>query len=420
MSIISGDISLSDLVDKNILQEIQDKFSQATGMGSIIVDAHGEPITDHSCFTPFCKFIRDNSVGGCRCRASDAELGEKASKTGKFEINQCHAGLIDIASPIIVNDVHIATVLCGQVLSEEYCPGRNDEFLSRLAEELDVDKTELINLRSKVNVISYDKIIKAADLLHIISNYIVDMGLNYLDELLINEIKMTVVEEQKARLELERVLRLTELKSLQAQVNPHFLFNSLNTIARLAKLEGAEKTEEAAFVLSDFLRHSLRKSGKLVTVREEVEHIKNYLQIQNLRFSDRIQSKINVDEEIMDMLVPVMTLQPLVENAFLHGLSNVISDGLVTVEGHYEQGQMVLAVIDNGCGMDKEKIDEIMEEINSIVNIDKMNGIGISNIYKQMNFYFGSAFRFEIVSEVGQGTKIILGIDQNRSSEEAQ
>jgi len=419
MSIISGDISLSDLVDKNILQEIQEKFSQATGMGAIIVDAHGEPITEHSCFTPFCKFIRENPTGACRCRDSDASLGEKTSKTGKFEINQCHAGLLDIASPIIVNNVHIATVLCGQVLSEEYYPGRNDEFLVRLAEELDVDKNELVELRGKVNVISYEKIIKAAELLHIISNYIVDMGLNYLDELLINDIQMKVVEEQKARLELERTLRLTELKSLQAQVNPHFLFNSLNTIARLARIEGAAKTEEAAFVLSDFLRHSLRKSGKLVTVREEVEHIKNYLKIQKLRFSDRIQSEINIDEEIMDMLVPVMTLQPLVENAFLHGLSNVLSDGLVTVEGHYEAGQMMLAVIDNGCGMEKEKIDEIMDEINSNVNIDKLNGIGISNIYKQMNFYFGAAFRFEIVSQVGHGTKIVLRVDQNRNSEEA-
>ena len=419
MSIISGDISLSDLVDKNILQEIQEKFSQATGMGAIIVDAHGEPITEHSCFTPFCKFIRENPAGACRCRDSDASLGEKTSKTGKFEINQCHAGLLDIASPIIVNNVHIATVLCGQVLSEEYYPGRNDEFLVRLAEELDVDKNELVELRGKVNVISYEKIIKAAELLHIISNYIVDMGLNYLDELLINDIQMKVVEEQKARLELERTLRLTELKSLQAQVNPHFLFNSLNTIARLARIEGAAKTEEAAFVLSDFLRHSLRKSGKLVTVREEVEHIKNYLKIQKLRFSDRIQSEINIDEEIMDMLVPVMTLQPLVENAFLHGLSNVLSDGLVTVEGHYEAGQMMLAVIDNGCGMEKEKIDEIMDEINSNVNIDKLNGIGISNIYKQMNFYFGAAFRFEIVSQVGHGTKIVLRVDQNRNSEEA-
>ena len=419
MGIISGDISLSDLVDKGILQEIQEKFSQATGMGSIIVDARGQPITDHSSFTPYCKFIRENPKGACRCRDCDAALGEKASKTGKFEIRQCHAGLIDIASPIIVNDVHIATVLCGQVLSEEYYPGRDDAFLDSLAEDLHVDKNELIDLRTKVNVISYDKIVKAADLLRIISNYIVDMGLNYLDDLLINEIKMKVVEEQKARLELERILRLTELKSLQAQVNPHFLFNSLNSIARLAKLEGAVKTEETAFALSDFLRHSLRKSGKLVTIREEVEHIKNYLQIQKIRFSDRIQSDINIDEEIMDMLVPVMTLQPLVENAFLHGLNNLISDGKITVEGHYEAGQMVLSVVDNGSGMEQEKIDEVMEEINSSVNIDKVNGIGISNVYKQMDFYFGSAFRFEIVSKVGYGTKMVLRVDQNRNCEEA-
>jgi len=121
----------------------------------------------------------------------------------------------------------------------------------------------------------------------------------------------------------------------------------------------------------------------------------------------------------MDMLIPVMTLQPLVENAFLHGLSNVLSDGVVTVEGHYEAGQMMVAVIDNGCGMEQERIDEIMDEINSNVNIDKLNGIGISNIYKQMNFYFGAAFRFEIVSQVGHGTKIVLRVDQNRNSEEA-
>ncbi|MFB0920847.1 MAG: ATP-binding protein, partial [Oscillospiraceae bacterium] len=144
-----------------------------------------------------------------------------------------------------------------------------------------------------------------------------------------------------------------------------------------------------------------------------------YLQIQSLRFSDRIKSEINIDEEIMDMLVPVMTLQPLVENAYLHGLSNVISDGKITVEGHYIGGKMVLAVIDNGSGMEQERIDEIMEEIKSNVNIDKMNGIGISNVYKQMDFYFGSAFRFEIISHVNDGTKIVLTVDQSRNCEEA-
>ncbi len=401
-------VSLAEVVDVSILQEIQDRFSLATGMGAVIVDLNGVPITKYSMFSPFCYVIRNHPEGLARCRMSDAFLGERASRLGTIQMHYCHAGLIDMAAPIVVNDQHVGTILCGQMLGDSLDLTGGEANFESCLQTLGLDREKMAELRRDIPVLPSDKVHAAAGLLQIIANFIVGMGINSLNEAIINNIKMCVMEEQRVRLELERSLRISELKSLQSTVNPHFLFNALNTIARLAMLENAPQTEEITFALADLLRHSLRKVGKLVPLREEVDHILKYLQIQGVRFADRIHPLIDIPEEVMNFRLPVMTLQPLVENAIEHGLSEIPEGGQIRVSARMEQGALVLTVADSGAGISPERLAELRQSLHVSGDTDHMTGIGLSNVYKQLSFYFGAGCSLEIDSEPGKGTCVTL------------
>lgn len=404
-----GGIKLTEVINVEILQEIQDKFSMATGLAAVIVDLEGNPITEYSRFTPYCRLIRSLPGGVAKCKLSDAYLGRKASNSGKTEIYCCHAGLIDIAAPIIVNGIHMASVLCGQVLMDE-SEQESEQNLSQCAKELNIDKVSLLNGREKIPKIPREQVQAAADLLQIIANYIVGMGLAYVNEAIINEKNMKIMEEQRARIDLEKSLKVSELKALQSQVNPHFLFNTLNTIARLAMLENAVKTEEVVFALADLLRYSLQKLGQMVSLREEIYHIMKYLRIQEIRFPDRINAEILISEEIMEFRVPIMTLQPLIENAIVHGLEQKIDGGKISITGDVEDNFVSIKVSDNGQGMGEEKVQQVMLMQEHTSGHGHTTGIGIANVYKRLTYQFGPNCRFLLESAPQKGTQITIGI----------
>ncbi len=404
-----GCIKLTQVINVDILQEIQDKFSRATGLAAVIVDLEGNPITEYSRFTPYCWLIRSLPGGIAKCKISDAYLGRKASSSGKTEIHCCHAGLIDIAAPIIVNGIHMASVLCGQILIDG-SDQESEQNLSQCAKELNIDKVSLLNEREKIPKIQREQVQAAADLVQIIANYIVGMGIASVNDAIINEKNMKIMKEQHARIDLEKSLKASELKALQSQVNPHFLFNTLNTIARLAMLENAEKTEEVVFALSDLLRYSLRKLGQLVSLREEINYIMKYLKIQEIRFPDRINFEILINEEIMEFRVPIMTLQPLIENAIVHGLEQKIDGGKISITGYAEDNFVIIKVSDNGQGMCEEKVQQVMlmQEHNS--GHGHTTGIGIANVYKRLTHHFGQNCRFLLKSTPQKGTQVTIGI----------
>ena len=165
------------------------------------------------------------------------------------------------------------------------------------------------------------------------------------------ETKDSTYFESKTKTELENSLRLAELKNLQSQIQPHFLFNTLNTLSGLIFLDKKTEALEVVYSLSEILRYNLTRSGELVTLKEELRNVENYLQLMKIRFGERLNYRIEIDDRLMEVELPYFTLQPLVENAIMHGLEPKQGNGYVLISGRTLDDGIELVVEDNGLGM---------------------------------------------------------------------
>lgn len=404
-------ISLKDIIDVETLQKIQDNFSAVTKLAAVTVDFKGEPITKYSNFTNFCTRFRE--IGACKehCYQSDAFGGIKAARSGKPAIYRCHAGLYDMAVPIIFEGQFLGSILAGQVHMEEGSenyPG-NDSVISKEAEDF-LATEEAKNLLSDILVTTDEHMMNSANLLSIMGNYVVKNGFAEYIQNELNEKNQKLINEMKVRMSLEKSLSDAELKVLKSQVNPHFLFNALNTISNLSIIEKADKTTEVIYFLSDMLRYTIRHEiENLVTIEQELDYVKKYLRIQQIRMGHKLDFSIDVDPEILKLKMPFMILQPIVNNSIDHGIYSV-DNGIIRIYSEDMGKDILLTIEDNGVGMEKKKIEEILSGKYDSGQDTSSNGIGLLNSDKRLIHQFGSGYRLKIESEVNQGTKISIKI----------
>lgn len=405
---MQGIFHLRDVIDVEILQEIQDKFAEATGFAAVTVDYQGKPVTNYSNFSRFCKLIRLNNR--CRevCEQSDAHGGLEAARTGKTYIYRCHTGLVDFAAPIIVQGQFLGSIMAGQVLVEESKLLTLDNIVKKVA-GWDQNQ-EILDAYNEIAVIPFDKIVAAAEMMFLVSNYIVEKGIINIVQQELHNKNIKLMEEMKARIELEKALKDSELKTLQSQINPHFLFNALNTIGRLALIEKADRTQETVFLLAEMLRYTLKKANQIVTLEDEVLHIERYLKIQSIRFGSRIKFHIHIPDALKDIKIPFMTLQPIIENAINHGLESKESGGTIKVEGLFSGKDVIIHICDDGIGIPPSKLSLILKENNKNILGKSTTGIGISNVHQRLVHYYGPEYGVYIESQPSEGTKVQLRI----------
>jgi sensor histidine kinase YesM len=207
-------------------------------------------------------------------------------------------------------------------------------------------------------------------------------------------------------------VQATELKLLQAQINPHFLYNTLDTIVWLAETKQNEQVSKMVTSLSDFFRTTLSKGEDYITVREEESHIRSYLEIQQFRYRDILEYKIQIDEEIYEFEILKMTLQPLVENALYHGIKNKRGLGHIVVTGVKRDGFLEFKVSDDGLGMKKERLDFIRHVVcdGKKTRDSASSGFGLYNVAKRLKLYYGKKCQINIDSTYGEGTTVLLVI----------
>lgn len=396
---------LKEIVDISILQEIQDRFSDATGLASITIDYAGKPITQYSNFTPFCHIIRNGSSTSHGCIRSDAHGGIEAARTGKPYIYKCHCGLIDFAIPIIVNGQYLGSVLAGQVKLPNDESGEIGYITSQAVIEDEEAKAEY----DKILVMPYDRVKAAADLMFTVSNYIVEKAMLHITQEELNNKNIKLMEEIKARTELEKALKDSEIKVLQSQINPHFMFNVLNTIVRLAIIEEAEKTQELSYLFAEMLRYVLRNADKMLPVSEEIAQIERYLNIQSIRFGDRLKFITNIEGNIYNEVIPSMILQPLVENAMIHGIEPKDGNGTIIVNGYQDGDDLIFEITDDGVGIPSKKVEQLLNTQQTQYT-GVSTGIGISNTNKRLVLSFGENYRLNIKSKREQGTTVTVRI----------
>lgn len=210
----------------------------------------------------------------------------------------------------------------------------------------------------------------------------------------------------------ENLLRKeAELNLLQAQINPHFLYNTLGSIKNLAKTEGAGKTSEMIQSLSRIFRYNLGKIGSVVTIKDEIDHIKNYLFIQKYRFQDKIEVVFDIQEGTLNESILIMTLQPIVENAIVHGLEPKIGSGRIEIKVRHAGEYTKIYVVDDGVGMSPHLIQELnnsFEHNNQFVDNNSSGKIGIFNVNSRIKYRFGKQYGVKISGNSGSGITVEL------------
>lgn len=207
--------------------------------------------------------------------------------------------------------------------------------------------------------------------------------------------------------ENEKKKREYELALLQSQIKPHFLYNTLDIINRLAALDRRQEVMKATKNIADFYRIALSKGDEIIPIKREVALVEKYLYIQRIRYPDVFDFELDVSDEILNDVIPKFTLQPLVENAIYHGLKAKKKKGIILITGHlYEKGIM-LNVSDNGVGIQQELIKKIFSR-SSEMNLNKP--YGIINVDERLKLYYGPDYGLEIISEINRGTTVQLRI----------
>jgi two-component system sensor histidine kinase YesM len=239
---------------------------------------------------------------------------------------------------------------------------------------------------------------------------ITELGMSF--NIMIGKIK----ELLDAKIKEQENLKKAELRALQAQITPHFLYNTLDTIIWMAESKKTDRVIEIVTALSNFFRISLSKGMDWITIGEEVERINSYLTIQKMRYHDILDFKIEVDETVHENTILKLMLQPLVENALYHGIKNKRQGGTITIRIRQKgQNEILIEVEDDGIGFTAEKLAQLRAELEDDSGDIKLeSGFGIGNVNKRIRLYYGTPYGLSVQSEYSTGTLVTMVIPAKR------
>jgi len=235
---------------------------------------------------------------------------------------------------------------------------------------------------------------------------IAELGISF--NIMIGKIKELLDSKMKE----QESLKKAELRALQAQINPHFLYNTLDTIIWMAEAQQTDQVVQLVSALSNFFRISLSKGKDWITIGEEIERTRSYLTIQKMRYRDILDYRIEADDEVLDNTILKLILQPLVENALYHGIKNKRKGGMIVVRARQKtDGEILLQVEDNGIGFTHDKLASVRAQIgDDFDEIRLESGFGIDNVNKRIQLYYGRQYGLTIGSEYRVGTCVTLVI----------
>lgn len=217
---------------------------------------------------------------------------------------------------------------------------------------------------------------------------------------------------QKQKYQMEILHKQAEIEALQSQINPHFLYNTLESIRGLSLMRGVEEIADMTEALAVFFRYSIDRKDKFVTVEEEIESVDNYIEIQRIRFNNRLSLEKDYDAEILKCWIPKLTIQPIVENAIYHGLEPKKGRGKVTINGVLTNNRLLLNIIDNGRGMEEEERNRLNKKIacGLLSESKKGSGIALVNTNQRIQLCFGRDYGIYVYSTYGMGTNVQISL----------
>jgi len=268
--------------------------------------------------------------------------------------------------------------------------------LHKYAELLSAAKWEIPDLKDQ----KYDELnslAKAFDKMkHSIREFIEELNEK-------TEIENNYHIEQLKNVEKDKLIKETQLSALQSQMDPHFLFNTLNTISRMAMFEYAEHTVGLIEATSKILRYNLDCKDKMVNLEEEIRMTKAYVIIQETRFQDQMSFNFDIDKNSDAVKMPSMLIQPMVENAIIHGLREKAKGGIINITVKKQNSFISISIKDNGVGIDNKKVRTLLSEVKN-----ESKGLGVFNVRKRLELYYNRSDLLKIYSQIGEGTQVTI------------
>jgi sensor histidine kinase YesM len=235
---------------------------------------------------------------------------------------------------------------------------------------------------------------------------------NYISELHNKaDTESQLLEQQIENLRIQSLLADAEMKTLQMQINPHFLFNTLNAGVQLATIEGADKTSDFLDNMSKIFRYNVKSLDRKVRLKDEIDTVRAYVDLFFVRFGDIMKFEYNIDQSLLNIEVPPLIIQPLVENATIHGIGNLESGGVINISLGRSDTEVRMSVQDNGAGMSEETRRKILKchKFESEIS-GHTTGIGIYNVVQRLKLFFNCEDVIEVNSAPGKGTEVVLKI----------
>ena len=338
-----------------LLQQMDRTFSNVTGQSVSFIDQEGHyqgPLR-LDVFTGFCRRVISSEKGAQHCLACNHSFGLDAEQ--RCTVSQCHMGISVISVPVPLPEARGLSLTYGQFLTRD-TEGAFYSTLRRHCQELELDYDEMVALAGTLRVLSAEELDARMQMLQVFAGYVATSEVEL-------ETRREYARQVEKKLALERALHASEFKFLQSQISPHFLFNTLNLLMRTAYREGAPQTADLICDLADLLRRAYYYKDSICTLAEEMQCARQYLTLQSQRLGPGFSFEVGDVSACGQLMIPVLTIQPLVENAILHGAGEDEYPLHVKVSATAEDGKLVISVSDNGAGIPEEVLKKLRDHL---------------------------------------------------------
>lgn len=383
--------TLKDLMDSNLYS----RYSGLLSLSNIalqLIDTTGRILLEFNPSPDFCKFV---------CQEDETRICQdyrSRLKPGQGERFNCRYGLANILLPVEVNGETIAYAVGAQVYTTD------SEYRKYLIDIMEIAKSKKLEPEfiaksvAAIRTIEENKIdIHEQICNHITRNICYDLSQS------INSTDKAIARLSIEKEMLEKKIIDLEAKNMSLVINPHFLFNTLNSIARIAYFEKSHTTEELIYCLSDLLRYNLKQDDELHTIGAEIDNIEKYLYIQKIRFKNRLEYEIDVADGLKAYRIPNMIIQPIVENALIHGITPKRDGGKIKISAEKYKNDIQISVLDNGNGFPKEVLESLRQADNQL-------GIGFRSTDNRLKRYFGEDYGLKITKSDYSGSTVTISI----------
>lgn len=400
-------LDIIHLFGKEKIENIQKSLSKATGLAFVTVDFRGEPITEATSFSTFCRKIRSNPDAIERCKSSDAFGSIQAAVTQKTNVYFCPCGLLEVAIPIIVRGHYLGGFIGGQIRCYDA-----PESVSRLSAVMHSTKSNEVvaqcqDLMDQIPVYSYEKFLDIANLVFLVINQLSEneISQHMQEDVLKKRIKKIQLSNQ--RYIKENIQKTREIQELTIRSNPYEVMDMLLSLLNLTVIEDAPRTNELLGDFIEYTRYKYQDKGTFVHISGELEQVERYLAFQQKKLGGRLEYSIQVPREMHMQRMPQEILMPFVQNALYNGIMLKKEGGMISVTGYARNGNLILEISDTGPGLSEAEIAIKFETYQ-----DRHDGhyikLGMDYAKDRMRQLFGEGYDVMVESQRNKGCKSIL------------